>query len=211
MAAIGHRAGGRPTREQAAAIDMLVLDGARAAFCAKGIASTSIEEIALRLGVSKHTIYRRYANKAALLDAVVERDIRHFRTALVAASAHSADPLDALRRTALRYFEFGASRDYSAFYLSVNAEAAVSPSLRKRLALWSGMALEPLQAAIASARAEGSLCQEDPAAICEILVDLLEGANNRVRLHGDGELDSRSRRRLFDHRWAVFLAALGRT
>ncbi|MBP2296167.1 TetR/AcrR family transcriptional regulator [Azospirillum rugosum] len=205
----GGKLGGRPTREQAAAIDAQVLDGARSVFCRKGVANSSVEEIALELGVSKHTIYRRYPNKAALLDAVVARDIGRFRQALSSAAAEGTGPLDALRRAALRYVEIGSSRDYAAFYLSVSAEAALSPTLRARLAAWSGEALAPLVEAVASAQAAGALRPGDPAGACGILVDLLEGVNNRIRL-GDGPpADPSLLQRLFDERWTVFTAALG--
>src|SRR3712207_7334480 len=73
MGAPGRSVGGRPTKEQAAALDDLVLDGARSIFCQKGVSHSSLEEIASHLGVSKHTIYRRFPNKTALLDAVVQR------------------------------------------------------------------------------------------------------------------------------------------
>ncbi|QKR99306.1 TetR/AcrR family transcriptional regulator [Sphingomonas sp. CL5.1] len=209
MEARTRKAGGRPTRERAAALDDLLLDGARSAFCRNGVAATSVDEIALALGISKHTIYRRYPNKGALLEAVVERDIRQFRTALTSAAIGTADLLDAIRRTALRYFEIGSSRDYAAFYLSVSAEAAFSPTLRHRLATWSRTALEPLVAAIASAQAADLLLPGDPAAICEILVDLLEGANNRVRLHAEETSNVPVPDRLFETRWMIFLRAFG--
>ncbi|OHT19358.1 TetR/AcrR family transcriptional regulator [Edaphosphingomonas haloaromaticamans] len=204
------KAGGRPTRERAAGIDDLLLDGARSLFGRKGVAATSVDEIAIDLGISKHTIYRRYPNKGALLEAVVERDIRQFKTALTSAATGIADPLEAVRRTALRYFEIGSSRDYAAFYLSVSAEAAFSPALRHRLAAWSETTLAPLVDVIASAQAAGLLLPGDPAATCEILVDLLEGANNRVRLRADGASDVPEPDKLFEARWTIFLRACGR-
>jgi AcrR family transcriptional regulator len=181
MKAGTRKPGGRPTQKQAAELDAQILDGARSVFCRSGVANASLDEIALTLGVSKHTIYRRYPNKAALLEAVVKRDLGRFREALEASASAAAGPLDALRRVALRYVEIGASRDYAAFYLSVSAEAALSG---------------PLQA-------------EHPATMGAILVDLLEGANNRVRLAGDGPTGKGQELLLFEQRWAVFLAAFG--
>jgi AcrR family transcriptional regulator len=205
MGASGRKTGGRPTKEQAAALDDLVLDGARAIFCRKGVSHSSLEEIALHLGISKHTIYRRFPNKAALLDAVVQRDIRRFCSELELAAAATADPLDAVRRTAQRYFEFGSSRDYAAFYLSVTAEAALSLALRKRLSEWSRAALQPLIDTISAAQAAGAIRAGEPIPICEILVDLLEGANNRVRLQDQSLSEGQTKQQLFDQRWAVFL------
>lgn len=207
MSAGARRTGGRPTKEQAAALDDLVLDGARTLFCQKGVSHSSLEEIAAHLGVSKHTIYRRFPNKPALLEAVVQRDISRFCSELLLASAEAIDPLKAVRRTAQRYFEFGSSRDYAAFYLSVSAEAAFSPALRKRLSEWSRAALQPLIDTISAAQAAGAIGAGEPVTICEILVDLLEGANNRVRLRDEGSCDERKPQQLFDQRWAVFVVA----
>jgi len=208
MTAASRKPGGRPTREKAAEIGAQILDGARLVFCRSGVANASLDGIALFLGVSKHTIYRRYPNKAALLEAVVERDIGRFREALSASANAAAEPLDVLRQVARRYVEIGASRDYAAFYLSVSAEAALSAPLRERLAAWSQTALEPLATAVAAAQAAGQLREEDPAMISGILVDLLEGANNRVRLRETGPAGV-ERQVLFEQRWAVFLAAFG--
>ncbi|CAO3425352.1 TetR/AcrR family transcriptional regulator [Azospirillum endophyticum] len=203
--------GGRPTREQAQAIDARILDGARAVFCRKGIANSAVEEIAAELGVSKHTLYRRYPNKAALLDAVVGRDVDRFRQALsdAAPGEDGAGALDVLRSAAFRYVEIGSSRGYAAFYLSVGAEAAVSPALRERLACWSRDALEPLVGFVAAAQRAGELRPGDPTAVCAILVDLLEGVNNRLRLGDDASPEAPLLTRLFEERWAVFIAALG--
>lgn len=209
MAGLSERkAGGRPTKEQAAAIDERVLDGARAAFCRKGFANASLDEIATQLGVSKHTIYRRYPNKGSLLEAVVERDIGNFRDTLLSASDHHAAPLEAVKATAQRYFEIGSSREYSAFYLSVCAEAAISATLRGRLAAWSKNALEPLEQTIRAAQVAGFIYNGDPSDICGILVDLLEGANNRVRLQDDSNNAKHHPEELFSERWSVFVSAM---
>ncbi|WP_455185457.1 TetR/AcrR family transcriptional regulator [Azospirillum palustre] len=210
----GRKPGGRPTREQAAAIDARIVDGARAVFCRKGVANSGLEEIATELGVSKHTLYRRYPNKAALLEAVVGRDVGRFRDALLSAAAGEGRALDALRRAAFRYVEIGSSRDYAAFYLSVSAEAAVSPALRERLASWSRDALEPLVGFVAAAQGAGELRPGDQASVSGILIDLLEGVNNRIRLGDDGLGDEGtagglSLLGLFEERWAVFITAFG--
>ncbi|WP_248308022.1 TetR/AcrR family transcriptional regulator [Bosea sp. AS-1] len=191
-------------------LDRHILEGARLAFCRSGVANASLDEIALSLGVSKHTIYRRFPNKAALLEAVVERDLGDFRTALVSAAKDGSGALNALRRMAMRYVEIGSSRDYAAFYLSVSAEAALSAPLRERLAAWSQSALQPLAAAIAAAQMAGALQPGDPQAVCDVLVDLLEGANNRVRL-GAAAVEDAERQDLFERRWRVFVAAFGTT
>jgi AcrR family transcriptional regulator len=202
------RAGGRPTREEAENLTRQILDDARATFANKGVANATMEEIAAHHAISKHTLYRRYPSKQALLEAVVERDLVRFRTALALAAMQRKEPLPALHAIALRYFLFGTDRDYSAFYLSVTAEAVVSAPLRERLAIWSRDALEPMVDAIIAAQAAGSIAAGDASEICGVLVDLLEGANNRIRLGLCDTPDEAECRRVFESRWTIFRIAM---
>src|SRR5215470_12449201 len=50
-----------------------ILDGAAAAFAKGGFAGTSMEEIAAAAGVSKLLLYRDFAGKRELYQAVLER------------------------------------------------------------------------------------------------------------------------------------------
>ncbi|MDI7864713.1 TetR/AcrR family transcriptional regulator [Rhizobiaceae bacterium n13] len=202
------RAGGRPTREEAENLSRQILDDARATFAKKGVANATMEEIAAHHAISKHTLYRRYPNKQVLLEAVVERDLLRFRRALAQAAKQREDPLPALHAIAFRYFLFGTDREYSAFYLSVTAEAVVSASLRERLAIWSSIALEPMVDAIIAAQASGAIIAGDAAEICGVLVDLLEGANNRIRLGLRDSPDDAECRRVFESRWTIFQTAM---
>ncbi len=202
------RAGGRPTRQEAETLTGHILNDARATFAKKGVAAATMEEIAALRAISKHTLYRRYPSKQALLEAVVERDLIRFRAALAQAAMPHDDPLLALRAIAFRYFLFGADRDYSAFYLSVTAEAALSASLRERLAVWSSTALEPMVDAIVAAQRTGALVEGDASEMCGVLVDLLEGANNRIRLGPDDSPDEARRLRIFEGRWIIFQTAM---
>lgn len=202
------RSGGRPTQLEAGALTERILDCARLTFARKGISNSSLEEIAKALAISKHTLYRRYPNKQALLEAVVDRDLKRFRSALEEASKDIDPPMAALHSVAYRYFQFRTDRDYSAFYLSVLAEAAISETLRASLAKWSINALGPLRQVISVAQSDGAIRSGDPTEICGVLVDLIEGANNRVRF-SVGECPSESDHiRQFESRWAIFCAAM---
>lgn len=58
--------------------DRAVLDGALSAFLDFGIRRASMNEIAKRAGVSPATLYRRFASKAAVVEAVGMREAREF-------------------------------------------------------------------------------------------------------------------------------------
>jgi TetR/AcrR family transcriptional repressor of mexJK operon len=68
-------AAGRPTRERAKARHAELLDRALDMFLERGFEQTSIESIAAAVGMTKRTVYARYAKKADLFIAVVSRAI----------------------------------------------------------------------------------------------------------------------------------------
>ncbi|MCD0448625.1 TetR/AcrR family transcriptional regulator [Actinocorallia sp. API 0066] len=61
-----------------------ILDGAYEQFCRMGIQRSTMEDVARRAGVSRITVYRRFATKDALVEQVVRREFRrYFDTFLV--------------------------------------------------------------------------------------------------------------------------------
>ena len=55
-----------------------VLDGAYEQFCRMGIRRSTMEDVARRTGVSRITVYRRFATKDALVEHVVRREFRRY-------------------------------------------------------------------------------------------------------------------------------------
>src|SRR4029077_16033311 len=66
---------GRPPRELAGEVDTRILDAARRVFLERGLAGTSMDEIARLARAGKPTIYARFPNKEALFTAVVMQSI----------------------------------------------------------------------------------------------------------------------------------------
>jgi TetR/AcrR family transcriptional repressor of mexJK operon len=73
------RRGGRPRRTAALLLRERILDVATALFLNHGYGLTSIEAVARQARVSKRTFYHRFADKAALFEAVVHRIIEGIR------------------------------------------------------------------------------------------------------------------------------------
>lgn len=69
------RGAGRPTREQAEARHEELLDAALDLFLERGFELTTIEMVAARVSMTRRTVYARYADKAALFRAAVQRAI----------------------------------------------------------------------------------------------------------------------------------------
>jgi AcrR family transcriptional regulator len=90
---------GRLSAEDAAALPGRLLDAALVLFDTKGFGDTSMEEIAKRAGASTKTLYARYADKKALLQAVADRMVEeHLQRHL---SSPSGDPATVDPRTFL--------------------------------------------------------------------------------------------------------------
>lgn len=55
-----------------------ILGAAYELFCHIGIQRSTMEDVARRAGVSRITVYRRFATKSALVDQVIRREIRRY-------------------------------------------------------------------------------------------------------------------------------------
>jgi TetR/AcrR family transcriptional repressor of uid operon len=66
-----------------------ILDAAYELFCHMGIQRTTMEDVARRAGVSRITVYRRFATKSVLVDQVVRREIRRYFDQFLLDIAHA--------------------------------------------------------------------------------------------------------------------------
>ncbi|QLC20821.1 TetR/AcrR family transcriptional regulator [Parasphingopyxis sp. CP4] len=82
---------GRPTDERKTEA---IIDAARDAFFGEGYAAASIERIAEKAAVSKVTIYKRFGDKAGLLEALVRRQAEHM-TKTIGEANRDADTIEA--------------------------------------------------------------------------------------------------------------------
>lgn len=73
------------------AVTAKVLDAAAEQFRQIGIRRTTMEEVAKRAGVARITVYRRFANKDALVEQVVRREFRRYFDQFVLDIADAAD------------------------------------------------------------------------------------------------------------------------
>lgn len=74
----------RGERRDAAEHRRQVLDAARRLFDARGVDAVSMDEIAREAGVGKGTLYRRYAHKGALCEALLDESTRRLQAEVLA-------------------------------------------------------------------------------------------------------------------------------
>lgn len=71
-----------------------ILDAALERFSTAGVRRASVEDVARACGINRVTVYRRFASKQALLQAVIAREAQRFFAAVDAATRELADPAD---------------------------------------------------------------------------------------------------------------------
>ena len=86
---------GRPTPAQQEQRQEELLNVALDMFLEGGFEQTTMEEIAIRVGMSKRTVYARYEDKAALFKAAVRRAIERYTVPREALEAVATDDLEA--------------------------------------------------------------------------------------------------------------------
>jgi TetR/AcrR family transcriptional regulator, mexCD-oprJ operon repressor len=101
-------------------------------------APVTIAAVASQAGVSRVTVYAHFATGGALLEAVVERAVRHAAAALAAAAPESGPPLEALTRlVAAGWRELGANAamaEAAAARLSADAMARSHHAAQRQVA-----------------------------------------------------------------------------
>ncbi|NWN83749.1 MAG: TetR family transcriptional regulator [Halomonas sp.] len=97
----------RRTKAEAAATREALLDAAEEIFLAKGVARTSLEQIARHAGMTRGAVYWHFRNKADLFQAMLGRVRMPFQELIVEIADPSLveRPLEAIRLAILKGFE----------------------------------------------------------------------------------------------------------
>lgn len=203
--AVKRRHAGRPPRHVAQAINEQLLDTARDLFCQQGIAGTSMDEVADRAGIAKQTIYRRYPGKAALIQAVVERDLDRL---LDIPTTSSSQPLDCLRKFTLHRFQILLEGQNLQFVGFLMAEAVYQPALRDQFEIWSHRCRVPAIEMIEKAQANGEVRAGSTTEFVCLLDDLLGGGAASLRYTQPNAFNGLSPEAWFETRWHYFLTLI---
>jgi len=179
------RRGGRPTREDAAALCDRIVAVATDLFLGQGFGATSIEAVAGAAGVSKRTFYHRFRDKPDLFRAVVRRLIARWATpyeAELAVVAEQAEPIEeTLLKAARRILAATLSPEALQLYRLLIAEAPRFPELALIINEQSASAGQRLGQYLAGEARAGRLALDDPAFAAEQLINMvLAGPRRRA-------------------------------
>lgn len=125
--------GGRPSLEEAEQLHGRILDAAAELFTKNGYGETSIEAIATHAGIGKLTLYRRFADKDALFQAVAIRMADQARAALAKVGESEGSLSEILTATGRQLLSIVLSRQAIALHRILFAEAARLPELCARI------------------------------------------------------------------------------
>ena len=159
-----------------------IIDAALAVARRKGLASTTVRDVAQEMGSSSGLIHHYFETMDDVLAAAFERVAGEDLTRTAAAVAAETDPADALATFFRSYAPVDADWAFQ-LWLDAWAEAARRPALRatsQRLNLaWQGLMEEVLRGGVAAGRFR---CP-DPAAAAWRLISVIDGLALQVVAH----------------------------
>lgn len=169
-----HKPRGRPKlRPDEVQRDMIV-SAARAIYLSRGYASTTMDAVATRCGMSKRTLYRLFPTKIDLLKAIV---VDHRRSMLELPRPDDDAPLDQALAEIFRFdIDEREFDERTAFIRFTLAEAALFPEITAILvADGAGVSRAMLAQWLERQVERGRLAIPDPLAAARMLMDMIFG------------------------------------
>ena len=153
------RGPGRLSAAATARLETHLLDDAQALFVAQGYARTTMDAIARAAGVTRKTLYARYANKAEVLTAVVNRllDASLAPPAATAVPPPARAPRAVLLALARELARLSSDPQVAGLNRLAMAEAAQVPELAQLFAGLHERAIDHVAASLTQLHAAGHL------------------------------------------------------
>lgn len=151
------RVRGRPSRQDAEALTALVVETGLTLFRTQGYEATTMDAVALRCGVSKHTLYRRFPSKGRLFKAAIEHHAARLIERLESLGAVDADPLEALRQGVQASLLFSTSAEAVEIFRMCIAAVPRFPEVGAQFAAIEQGILDHLEPLVRRAQACGEL------------------------------------------------------
>jgi AcrR family transcriptional regulator len=123
------RSRGRPQLRSDEETRALILQAARSEFAASGYATTGMESVARRAGISTKTLYRLVPNKAALFEAMVTDRVDRFASVVKLRGCQGRDIETALTEALIVYGELILDGEVIALQRTILAESDKFPEV----------------------------------------------------------------------------------
>jgi len=122
-------AGARPQRRPDSETRQIIYEAARHEFADNGFASTSVEAVARRAGVSTKTLYRLIPNKAALFEGMVSDRLDTFVSEVNLHAADHTDIQEALSAALMACADLALDKEVIALQRMILQEAGKFPEV----------------------------------------------------------------------------------
>lgn len=167
---------GRPTTDEVADIEKLLLSIALQEFLEHGYGGASISRMVRKAGVSKTTLYSRFASKEAMFHAIVERQIEQLSPAELLNSGKGPIELrEGLRRYACHMLNESMKGELLGVNRLMYAESHRFPELGKAATRRTQLGISRIAAFIDEcAKREGFQCR-DSRAVAELFILAIRG------------------------------------
>lgn len=208
----GEGRGGRPTKEEAQAIEERILSVAAALLARDGYAATSMERVVSECGAGKDTIYRRYPSKRAIFAAVLERSRRRImgRLADLQVRQSGQNSLAQLKELASLLLDLNLDPELVAFKRIAASESLVAAGSQAQPEPDGIMSL--LRTSVKKAQADQRIVSGDVNFLTDFLINSIIVGPTTLAMFGYKPLASARERKLyFEKAWQLFLGgAAGR-
>jgi TetR/AcrR family transcriptional regulator, mexJK operon transcriptional repressor len=188
---------GRPTREQAEARHGELLDCALDHFLDRGYEAATIEAIAHAVGMTKRTVYARYAEKASLFHAAVHRAIERYSiTEDRIAATDCGDLEQTLRNIARLRIDLVSSTQGMKLQRIINTESYRFPEIFNEVYELGALPTITFLARLLKRESEaGRLSIEQPAKAANVFMSMVVSGPVRIIVSGNplpkAEIDER--------------------
>jgi AcrR family transcriptional regulator len=154
--------------------DEALLDATQACVLAVGVRRTTMTDVARRAGVSRMTLYRRYADVTSLMQALMTREFTQIIERVEAEAAGLATARQRLVTAAVEGVERLTRHPLFLRIVDVDPELLL-PYLTTRRGAFQRAAVGAFEARLADGVAEGTIAVRDPAAAARTIELALRG------------------------------------
>ena len=157
--------------------DSQILDAAGRLFMEQGVQGTTMEQIAREAGVSKLTLYRRYADKNTLFTAILNDKCQQYLPEEIFETTPGDNPDTALTRLGIGLLELITSNDAVDLNRVITTESAHNPQLTAQFyASGPQRTKSKMIDMMTSFKSSGTLSIDDPALAAEMFSALIVGS-----------------------------------
>jgi AcrR family transcriptional regulator len=200
---------GRPTLDEAAALQQKILDETLSMVASSGSEGFSVDQLADKIAVTKRTVYRHHKNKNGLILAAVKCEIDRLleRSDPVSIEA-SQNPIVQLRAWIKALFDYLCTPRASIFINFMVFESSSNEDINQQFLKWHDHVLERACELIRQAQDLGLARPGNPRRFSLLLFDLITSIQGRTRIGTDmkaifGDDDPEQ---YFEFRWMAFLS-----